>query len=139
MILPRASDSGPESTFPQFGFCDIGMPARGTPHARPFEKSSMIGFDVKAAGSLISEFLGGSSKLGCFFVPMSTSAMFCGASRNSIHFQAASWFLLPEKTTSESPAIVFAQVEVGVALGIGTTAHFPLIFGKLLCISPANQ
>src|SRR5919202_4284238 len=63
-------------------------------------------------------------------------AMIWGAERNSIHFQAASLFLLCSKITSASPAIVVAHC---LSSGSGAAAHLPLISGNSLRSVPANQ
>src|SRR3954453_10032041 len=135
MPFASASESGPESTSPQCGFSlRLVMP-----HLRPTAKLCSSGNAEKAFGSWMSELRGGSSDAGCFLVPRFSSAMFCGASTNSIHFQAASGFLLCDRMTSASPAIVLAHWLPSVSVGSGAAAHLPLILGKLLFISPANQ
>src|SRR5436305_6036980 len=136
MPCASASDSGPESTLPQFGFWLRSV----MPHFMFAAKGFRIGLLLNVAGLLRSDVRGGSSVVGFFFVPRFSSAMFCGAERNSIHFQAASWFLPADGITSASPAIVVAQGLPAVSVGSGATAQlFPIWFLKLFCISPANH
>src|SRR3954464_7363932 len=123
MPCASASDSGPESTWPQFGFWLRSV----MPHFMLAANGFRIGFDTKVAGLFRSDVRGGRSVVGFFFVPRFSSAMFCGADRNSIHFHAASWFLPDDGITSASPAMVVAQGLVDVSVGSGATAHLPVM------------
>src|SRR3954463_10280599 len=105
MPCASASDSGPESTLPQFGLSLRFV----MPHFMLSANGLRIGLDLNVSGLFRSELRGGSSVVGFFFVPRFSRAMFCGADRNSIHFQAASWFLPADGITRASPAIVEGQ------------------------------
>src|SRR4051812_47123471 len=94
------------------------------------------GLAEKVFGSAISDLRGGSRDEGDFLVPTFHSAMFCGASRNSIHFHAASGFLLCEKMASELPAIVVWHGLPASIVGSGATSHFFVTLGKLRWRSP---
>src|SRR3954453_12670102 len=123
MPCASASESGPESTSPQFGFwLRLVMP-----HFMFVAKPFSTGFDLNVPGLFRSDVRGGRSVVGFFFVPRFRSAMFCGAERNSIHFHAASWFLPDDGITSASPAMVVAQGLVDVSVGSGATAHLPVM------------
>src|SRR5690348_5255291 len=136
MPCASASDSGPESTVPQFGLSLRFV----MPHFMLSANGFRIGLDLNVAGLFRSDVRGGSSVVGFFFVPRFSRAMFCGAERNSIHFQAASWFLPVDGITRASPAMVVAQGLVAVIVGSGATAQlFPICFLKLFSISPANH
>src|SRR3954454_1385874 len=136
MPWASASDSGPESTSPQFGLSLRSV----IPHFMLSANGFRIGLALNVSGLFRSDVRGGNSVVGFFFVPRFSSAMFCGAERNSIHFQAASWFLPAEGITSASPAMVVAQGLPSVSVGNGATAQLFLIwFLKLFCISPANH
>src|SRR3954454_5555438 len=103
MTLASDVESGPPSTSPQLGFSlRLVMPQS----AICWAKICSCGFAENVSGSAMRDFRGGSRDDGSFLVPTFQSAMFWGASRNSIHFQAASGFLLCEKIASEFPAIV---------------------------------
>src|SRR5919198_577974 len=125
MPCASASLNGPASTFPQFGFWLRSV----MPHFMLSAKPASTGLLSNTWGLLSRDVRGGRSDDGAFFVPMFHRAMFCGAERNSIHFQAASWFLLCERITRLSPAIVVAHWLPAVSVGSGATAHLPLIFG----------
>src|SRR5947208_2558914 len=136
MPCASASESGPESTWPQFGFWLRSV----MPHFMLAANGFRMGLDLKVAGLFRSEVRGGRSVVGFFFVPRFSSAMFCGAERNSIHFQAASWFLPADGITSASPAIVVAQGLPAVSVGRGATAQlFLIVFLNVFSISPANH
>src|SRR3954454_4740413 len=136
MPCASASDSGPESTWPQLGFWLMSV----MPHFMLVANGLRTGLDVKVAGLFRSDVRGGRSVVGFFFVPRFSRAMFCGADRNSIHFQAASWFLPADGITRASPAMVVAQGLPAVSVGSGATAQLsPIWFLKLFCISPANH
>src|SRR4051794_6371956 len=125
MACASASLRGPPSTSPQFLLLDRFV----IPHDMFSAKPWSTGKFANTFGSSSSDWRGGSSDDGVFLVPMSKRAMFCGAERNSIHFQAASCSLLWEKITSASPAIVVAQGLPSSIVGSGAVAHLPLIFG----------
>src|SRR5437763_665821 len=136
MPCASASDSGPESTLPQFGFWLRSV----MPHFMFSANGFRIGFDLNVSGLFRSDVRGGSSVVGFFFVPRFSRAMFCGADRNSIHFHAASWLWPAEGITRASPAMVVAQGLPVVSVGRGATAQlFPIVFLKVFSISPANQ
>ena len=78
----------------------------------------------------------GRSVDGASGVPVVQSRRFCGAERNSIHFQAASWFLDPAGMMRVSPATVVAH---RLRSGSAAAAHLPVMSGNELSISPANQ
>src|SRR5436853_2856177 len=136
MPCASASDSGPESTWPQFGFwLRVVMP-----HFMLSANGLSTGLALKVSGLFRSDVRGGSSVVGFFFVPRFSRAMFCGAERNSAHFQAASWFWPADGITSASPAMVVAQGLPVVMVGSGATAQLFLTwFLYVPCISPANQ
>src|SRR3954453_12331229 len=125
MAWASASLSGPPSTSPQ---CLLSLVLR-IPHFMLSANPASTGLFSNTFGSESSDCRGGSSDDGAFFVPRLNSAMFCGADRNSIHFHAASAFLLCEKITSASPAIVVAQGLPSSIVGSGAVAHLPVIFG----------
>src|SRR5689334_23731676 len=136
MPCASASESGPESTLPQFGFWLRSV----MPHFMLAANGFRIGFDLNVSGLFRSDDRGGSSVVGFFFVPRFSRAMFCGADRNSIHFQAASWLWPADGMMSASPAMVVAQGLPAVSVGSGATAQLlPICFLKLFSISPANH
>src|SRR6185437_546695 len=136
MPCASASDSGPESTLPQFGFWLRFV----MPHFMLSANGLRIGLDLNVSGLFRSDDRGGSSVVGFFFVPRFSRAMFCGADRNSIHFQAASWLWPAAGMTSASPAMVVAQGLPTVSVGSGATAQlFPIVFLNVFSISPANH
>src|SRR6185312_2412910 len=120
MPCASASDSGPESTLPQFGFWLRFV----MPHFMLSANGLRIGLDLNVSGLFRSDDRGGS----------------CGADRNSIHFQAASWLWPAAGMTSASPAMVVAQGLPAVSVGSGATAQlFPIVFLNVFSISPANH
>src|SRR5919112_5473106 len=135
MPCASASDSGPESTLPQFGLSLRLV----IPHFMLSANGFRTGLALNVSGLLRSDVRGGSSVVGFVFVPRFRRAMFCGADRNSIHFQAASWFLPADGITRASPAMVVAQGLVAVIVGSGAPAQlFPICFLNVFSISPAN-
>src|SRR4051794_36347384 len=102
------------------------------PHFMLSANPCRTGLFANTFGSLRSDVRGGSSDDGEAFVPRSISAMFCGAEMNSIHFQAASWFLDADGMASTSPEMVVAQGDPSSIVGNGAVAHLPSVLGKLL-------
>src|SRR5690242_14843484 len=136
MPCASASDSGPESTLPQFGLLLRFV----MPHFILSANGFRIGLALNVSGLFRSDVRGGSRVVGFCFVPRFSRAMFCGAERNSIHFHAASWFLPADGITRASPAMVVAQGLVAVSVGCGATAQlFPICFLNVFSISPANH
>src|SRR5689334_25017643 len=125
MACASASLSGPPSTSPQF----LLLLRLVMPHFMLSAKPFSTGLFANTSGLFSSDVRGGSSDEGCFLVPRSISAMFCGAEMNSIHFHAASGFLLAAGITSTSPAIVVAHGLPSSLVGSGAVAHLPVIFG----------
>src|SRR4051794_20484782 len=106
-----------------------------TPHGIASAKPLRTGLDFCRSADSSSDVRGGSSVL-----PLLLNvhwATFSGLDRNSIHFQAASWFLPLLNSTRLSPAIVVAHP--AEPLGSGAAAHLPLIFGNSPSRTPANQ
>src|SRR5215204_2545996 len=94
------------------------------------------GLRSKTCGSSRSDVRGGSTEPGLPGMPSAQRAMFCGAERNSSHFQAASWFLPCSGMISASPAIVVAQRSF---CGSGAASQRSLMSGYSSCITEANQ
>src|SRR3954471_24013698 len=105
MPCASASDSGPESTWPQLGFWLMSV----LPHFMLVANGLRTGLDAKVAGLFRSHVRGRRSGVGVFFVPRFRRAMFWRADRNAIHFQAAAWFLPADGITRASPAMGVAQ------------------------------
>src|SRR3954447_20816467 len=136
MPWASASDSGPEATVPQFGFWLRSV----MPHFMLSANGFSTGLALNVAGLFRSDVRGGSRVVGFFGVPRLSRAMFGGAERNSIHFQAASWFWPDDGITRASPAMVVAHGLPAVSVGSGATAQLlPICFLKLFSISPANH
>src|SRR3954465_4392439 len=95
IALPRWSLSD-SSIFGHFG---LAM-TLATPHFIWSAKPLRIGFFSVSSGDFSSEGRGGS--VGPFLLPNVHAVMFSGLERNSIHFQAASWFLPAERRVSVS-------------------------------------
>src|SRR4051794_33804161 len=124
-----------------FSFCSMrghaGLAAvLMRPHFICWAKPFRIGLALNVAGSSSSDTRVGSSEPGWAFVPIAITRAFCGAERNSIHFQAASLFLLELRMVSASPAIVVPHC---LSFGSGATLHLPLILGNCSSSVEANQ